>query len=102
MREPYDWDAYAEAFFPTAQELVRRASEAEIADEKEKASELYLYERPIMRPLALCLFLTGEHLLSTESHASLTHDHQSRSLLGRWARKRVSRVFSTLAQSAAQ
>lgn len=43
MQEPYDWDAYAETFFPTAQELVRRASEAEKAGEKEKASELYLY-----------------------------------------------------------
>jgi hypothetical protein len=44
MREPYDWDAYAETFFPTAQELVRRASEAEKTGEREKASELYLYE----------------------------------------------------------
>lgn len=43
MHEPYDWDAYAQTFFPTAQELVRRASEAEKAGEKEKASELYLY-----------------------------------------------------------
>lgn len=42
MREPYDWDAYAETFFPTAQELVRRAGEAEKAGENEKASELYL------------------------------------------------------------
>ncbi len=45
MREPYDWDAYAQTFFPTAQELVRRAEEAEQAGEKEKASELYLYEK---------------------------------------------------------
>jgi hypothetical protein len=44
MREPYDWDAYAETFFPTAQELVRRATEAEKASERAKASELYLYE----------------------------------------------------------
>lgn len=43
MREPYDWDAYAETFFPSAEELVRRAVEAEKAEEKEKASELYLY-----------------------------------------------------------
>lgn len=70
MREPYDWDAYAETFFPTAQELVRRASEAELAEEKAKASELYLYKRPTLSPLVLCLFSTGEHLLSTESHAS--------------------------------
>jgi hypothetical protein len=44
MREPYDWDAYAETFFPTAQELVRHAAEAAEQGEKEKASELYLYE----------------------------------------------------------
>jgi hypothetical protein len=44
MREPYNWDAYAETFFPTAQELVRRATDAEESGEKEKASELYLYE----------------------------------------------------------
>lgn len=42
MREPYDWDAYAESFFPTAQELVRRASEAEESGDKDRASELYL------------------------------------------------------------
>jgi hypothetical protein len=44
MREPYDWDAYAETFFPTAEELVRRATEADKAGERERASELYLYE----------------------------------------------------------
>lgn len=43
MREPYDWDAYAEAFFPKGEELVSRAEEAEKAGEREKASELYLY-----------------------------------------------------------
>ena len=42
MREPYDWDAYAETFFPKAEELVERAREAEKAGEKDKASELYL------------------------------------------------------------
>ena len=41
MREPYDWDSYAETFFPTAEELMRRATDAEKAGEKEKASELY-------------------------------------------------------------
>jgi hypothetical protein len=53
MREPYDWDAYAETFFPTAQELVRRASEAEEAGEKERASELYLYQNGEMHHQAI-------------------------------------------------
>lgn len=43
MKEPYDWDAYAETFVPYAQALSKQASEAEEAGEKEKASELYLY-----------------------------------------------------------
>jgi hypothetical protein len=47
VHEPYDWDSYAETFFPTAQELVRRAALAEEAGEKEKASELYLYENVV-------------------------------------------------------
>jgi hypothetical protein len=42
MKEPWDWDEYAQCFFPKAEELARRASEAEQAGEKEKASELYL------------------------------------------------------------
>jgi hypothetical protein len=42
MKEPWDWDEYAQCFFPKAEELAQRASEAEQAGEKEKASELYL------------------------------------------------------------
>lgn len=42
MREPYDWDAYAEAFRPQAEALTRIAEEAEAAGEKERASEFYL------------------------------------------------------------
>ncbi|ERF73162.1 hypothetical protein EPUS_03003 [Endocarpon pusillum Z07020] len=49
MQEPYEWDAYAETFFPTAQELVRRASEAEKAGEKEKAGELYMRASAVYR-----------------------------------------------------
>ncbi|KAF2835624.1 alpha/beta-hydrolase [Patellaria atrata CBS 101060] len=41
MREPYDWDAYAEMFRPQAQKLARIAEEAEAAGETEKASEYY-------------------------------------------------------------
>jgi hypothetical protein len=54
MREPYDWDAYAETFFPQAEKLVQRAEEAENAGEKEKASELYLYELRPSSPQSLC------------------------------------------------
>lgn len=42
QKEPYDWDAYAEAFFPQAQKLAKIAEEAEKAGEKEKACEYYL------------------------------------------------------------
>ena len=43
LKEPYNWDEYAETFFPKAEELVARAAEAENAGEREKAAELYLY-----------------------------------------------------------
>lgn len=43
MKEPYDWNAYAETFFPAAQRLVREASHAERLCQWEKASELFLY-----------------------------------------------------------
>lgn len=43
LKEPYDWDEYAEMFFPKAQELEKTAAEAESAGEKDKASEYYLY-----------------------------------------------------------
>ncbi len=42
MREPYDWDAYAEVFFPQAEKLGDEAAKAESDDDTEKASELYL------------------------------------------------------------
>ena len=42
MCEPYDWDTYAETFFPYAERLVRIAQDAEAAGEPEKASEYYL------------------------------------------------------------
>ena len=43
MKEPYNWDEYAPFYFPKAEELAQRASEAEKAGEKAKASELYLF-----------------------------------------------------------
>jgi len=45
MKEPYDWDAYAEIFRPQAEMLAAKAKKAEEAGEKEKASEYYLYGR---------------------------------------------------------
>ena len=80
MRELYDWDACAETFFPTAQELVRRACEAEKAGEKEKASELYMYEDVELAYESIRCFLIGELPLSIASPVSQPHDHQSRSL----------------------
>ena len=44
MRQPYDWDAYAEEFFPSAERLVNAANVAAEAGEKEKAAEFFLYD----------------------------------------------------------
>ncbi|KAK3314225.1 yellowish-green 1-like protein [Apodospora peruviana] len=49
LKEPYNWDEYAEMFFPTAQELFRIAKDAETAGEKEKASEYYLRSSAVYR-----------------------------------------------------
>lgn len=49
MKEPYDWDAYAEAFFPQAEKLAKIAEEAEAAGEKEKAAEYYLRSSAVYR-----------------------------------------------------
>ncbi|TKA23134.1 hypothetical protein B0A50_07164 [Salinomyces thailandicus] len=46
QKEPYDWDRYAEAFFPKAEELVAEAEKAEQEGNKEKASEFYLQVAP--------------------------------------------------------
>lgn len=42
LKEPYDWDEYAQMFFPKAEELARVAEEAGAASEMEKACEYYL------------------------------------------------------------
>ena len=41
-KEPYDWDDYAQVYFPKAEELVSEAQKAEQEGNKDKASELYL------------------------------------------------------------
>jgi pimeloyl-ACP methyl ester carboxylesterase len=49
LAEPYDWDEYASHFFPKAEELTARATEAESAGEKDKASELFLRASAVYR-----------------------------------------------------
>ncbi|KAF2147380.1 uncharacterized protein K452DRAFT_282385 [Aplosporella prunicola CBS 121167] len=49
MKEPYDWDAYAEVFRPQAENLTSIAEEAEKTGEKEKASEYYLRASAVWR-----------------------------------------------------
>jgi hypothetical protein len=49
LKEPYDWDAYAEMYFPKAEELAQIAVEAEKAGEIEKASEYYLRSSAVYR-----------------------------------------------------
>ncbi|KAK0352512.1 hypothetical protein LTR59_008723 [Friedmanniomyces endolithicus] len=49
QKEPYDWDAYAQVFFPKAEELLGQAEKADREDNKEKASELYLRASAVYR-----------------------------------------------------
>ncbi|KAK3985344.1 Alpha/Beta hydrolase protein [Cladorrhinum sp. PSN332] len=49
LKEPYNWDEYAQMFFPKAQELARIAEEAEKSGQKEKASEYYLRSSAVYR-----------------------------------------------------
>ncbi|MCJ1335712.1 hypothetical protein MMC09_000985 [Bachmanniomyces sp. S44760] len=48
-REPYDWDAYAESFFPAASKLMIEGEEAERAGKPETASQLYLRASALYR-----------------------------------------------------
>ena len=93
MKEPWDWDEYAQCFFPKAEELARRANQAEQAGEKEKATELYLL-------VTACLFLQeqfhsyllGGALPSGASHDFLLQDQKSRGTLGKKAKRSSTRV----------
>lgn len=49
LKEPYDWDEYADMFFPKARELSEIAATAEKAGEQEKASEYYLRSSAVYR-----------------------------------------------------
>ncbi|KEQ79600.1 alpha/beta-hydrolase [Aureobasidium pullulans] len=48
-KEPYNWDDYAQVYFPKAEELVSKAREAEQEGNKEKASEFYLRASAVYR-----------------------------------------------------
>jgi dienelactone hydrolase len=48
-KEPYDWDSYAQEYFPKAEELVAAAEKAEQEGNQEKASELYLRGSAVYR-----------------------------------------------------
>jgi hypothetical protein len=92
MKEPYDWDEYAQCFFPKAEELAQRASEAEKAGEKEKASELYLFVICSASSENLDSPLLGGALPSGVSRDSRIPDQQSRSMLGKRAKRSSTRV----------
>ena len=49
MQPPYDFDAYAGAFFPTAESLTKQAEAAESSGELVKARELYLRAAVVYR-----------------------------------------------------
>ncbi|KAI5364071.1 putative esterase FrsA, alpha/Beta hydrolase [Septoria linicola] len=49
QKEPYDWDRYAEAFFPKAEELYAKAIEAEQNKHQAEASELYMRASAVYR-----------------------------------------------------
>lgn len=95
MKEPYDWDAYAETFFPFAEKLAQTAEEAEKGGEKEKASEYYLYD-PTKRTSDANISsdaILGVLLRSTASPASQHLDQRSRERHGSSARLSASRVL---------
>ena len=49
MKEPYDWDRYAEMHFPHAEQLAATAAAAEAAGNPAKASEYYLRASAVYR-----------------------------------------------------
>nr|POE77977.1 heptaketide hydrolyase ayg1 [Quercus suber] len=49
QKEPYDWDKYAQVFFPKAEQLTAEAEKAEQEGQREKASEYYLRASAVYR-----------------------------------------------------
>jgi hypothetical protein len=92
MKEPWDWDEYAQCFVPKAEELAQRASEAEQAGEKEKASELYLLVMCLSFARAIYSCLLGGAPPSGVSHGFLLQDQQSSGMLGKKAKRSSTRV----------
>ena|SRR2546421_73825 len=93
MKEPYDWDKYAQFFAPKAQELAQKASDAEAAGEKEKACELYLYVICLTCSENLTSRLPGGALPSGVSRDSLRPDRLSKSMLGKRVKGSSTRVL---------
>lgn len=88
MKEPYDWDAYAEVFRPQAEMLAAKAKEAEEAGEKEKASEYYLYALQCLPlkelPMLTCTVVPPPFT----GYRDFPHrDQKSKGKLGNWARR---------------
>ena len=87
LKEPYDWDEYAESFRPKAEELVSRATKAEKAGEEEKATELFLFVHWYSDNCASIDNQTDEPLPFIESPGFLAQGQKSRSRLGQRARR---------------
>lgn len=49
QKEPYDWDQYAQVFFPKAEELLAEAEKAVSAGDRAKASEYYMRASAVYR-----------------------------------------------------
>ncbi|KIV98612.1 hypothetical protein, variant [Verruconis gallopava] len=49
LKEPYDWDSYPDNFFPKAEELEKKALEAETEGDLERAAEYYFRSSAVYR-----------------------------------------------------
>lgn len=79
QKEPYNWDSYAEAFFPKAEELVTEAKQAEHEGNQEKASELFMYETSLPSYYRSDSYFTGvlppfTGLLDFQPHVQKSND----------------------------
>ena len=86
---PYDWDEYAQTFFPKAEELVNIAQAAEQEGNTAKAAEYYLQVAAVLKAHSSLskLTLPGELRRFTEYHDFPLLVAQSRIMLGSKARR---------------
>lgn len=89
----YDWDKYAQAFFPKAEELVAEAEKAEKEGNQEKASEFYLYIASNPTADAGADLSKGEGLQFTEYLGSQRLALRSSDMHGQKARKQPRRAL---------